>query len=330
MKSTGTIGRNTYNSKLSRNVQRVKEAYWKYFDLFHDFAPDEWVSQHTSIKLETITDHYKDHLVRVNWFDNLYTEIHNYKQKNEKPKLKKYTINAISVLKAILCIIGVLATYMSIYYSNLYLQQYLNKVNAFILSTTMVIYAVVSFEFIVYFYLQKFYKLLAMFSLLWLVCVLFSMVSTVAGQYNARMSKILENKQQEKQLLLDNSKITEYNNQKELLEKELDKYNIESDRLTNLLNQFTSTEITSQAYRDINYSKIINDRKRQEVLTELKNLQKPEISANVIVLDFYQWLSKIINKPDYLIQFLLSLFPAIFIDLIAPISISTAIFLKRK
>jgi len=247
----------------------------------------------------------------------------------EKP-LNHYSID---VLKIILLIVGIGATYMSVYYSKMWLQTFLTPRRAFLLAVVMVSYAVSSFELIVLFKLKRRYILALIFSILWIVVSLFSMVSTVAGQYNGRMELITKENEAKEEVLKSNKQVREYQELKEKYETQLNYLRDDDRRIQNLLANYKTVEeinANKKVYDNLNWNRYQNNKDRQKFIQKLEELEKnkPEEIIKIQNMDFYSWVANIFGFGADKIQFWLSIFPAIFIDIIAPLSFAVVMFVR--
>ena len=236
-------------------------------------------------------------------------------------------------LKIFLFFIGTGATYMSILYSYTWFLSFLSYYNALILAVIMVLYAVGSFELIVLFYLKGRKFIAFIFSFLWVIVTLFSMTSTVAGQYNSRMQEIKAVYERENKQFQNNSEVDTYNTQMELYKHELELTNSELERIQKALLQFESLDMINEnrrLYNSLYYQRRLASNNKIKLNEKIENLikEKPVQILEKKELNFYQWVSMIFKFTPDNIQFWLSVFPALFIDLIAPLSFAVILFLQ--
>lgn len=274
-------------------------------------------------------------------------------KKKEKVKVQRkenYNGNYyIIFIRFILELVGFGAAALSVRYTAIYLYDSLPMFWSWFLSSIMVIFSVMAFQIIIVFIIRKHKLLSFLFSVLWLIVTIFSMSSTVIGQYNANKEKffISQNIVADRKSMSDLYDLYEkdINNleiNKENRQKDLDRFNVlikpylddpnkrlesrESQRDYNIYAQ-----AIADAQRDIKLfiSKIEDNRNKQKELLSVsgdQNINKESAP------DFYDWIaySVFTDGNPALIQFIISLFPAVFIDLIAPIGIAIGLFLERK
>lgn len=241
--------------------------------------------------------------------------------------------NWIIPLKIILFIIGIGAVYMSIFYSYKWLLDFLDPFRAFILALIMVCFAVSAFELIILFRQRKQFILVVVFSALWIVVTLFSMVSTVAGQYNARMKSLNDRYEKETKHKISNRKYLEYIEQKKEYQdtlKMLRQDNIHHQQLLSNYNK-KSIEEDRKTYNAIywRHRQIkININRTTKLLSQLRNKKSKDKIIKKTSPDFYMWISGLFFWGPGMIQFWLSVFPALFIDIISPLAFAIIMFIK--
>ena len=252
-------------------------------------------------------------------------------------KLPKFKLNMITIFKFITLLIGIGASYLSVYFTFIWLNVVMPSVYAFSLSLFMVGFSIISFESFIIFKQRKKYFLIFLFFVLWFAVFLFSMSSTVAGQYNKLLQKTIteqtDNSGNYNNVLL----YTEYNEKVKDLELDLKSVREERAKLQEYLIEIDIKE-EKASYDDVNYRiylkniRIDDLRWKIDVVKKQKeDLLKSDVKINVVEnVSFFDWVSSIINIPSNIIQFWLSIFPAIFIDIISPLSFAIVMFLKDE
>lgn len=260
--------------------------------------------------------------------------------KNKIPEIKNNSLKTLKVentyllinyLRYVLLVIGFGAIYMSVYYSYEWLNDFLSPFKAAMLASIMVMFAVSAFELIILFRKEKKYYLVILFSFLWFIVTIFSMISTVAGQYNVRIADLTERYQnqslKEKQV---QDKI-DYKEQKAELRSTLADLRKDNNYYQKQLNRINIKENEKQ-YRYLSWNLRRVQNRIEKILKELDSLRTSGKFEKVIHKrppDFYLWVASLFGwKPD-MIQFWLSVFPAVFIDLVAPISVAVFMFVKK-
>lgn len=273
------------------------------------------------------------------------------KLKVYKPETKKTTINKIVdyLIITIMFAVSSAAIVLSIYYSRFWLLNFLNVFLASILATTMILYATFAPQASMHFWNQKRFVAFFLISFTGLIVLLFSIVSTVAGQYNVRMSKVIiedtQNIQSSKSLAeLDLLKADEAT-----IITGIERVTKEVDINRALLAQFTKEDMYKEEFK--NGRKVSNQYQMQ--LWKLGNLQakiteyEDELKAkrqeikdylqksDTLIeekkeVNFYTWLAGFFNWPAKYIEFFLYMFPAVFIDIISPLGMFAALSYRRK
>jgi len=264
------------------------------------------------------------------------------RKKKKKIEIKKIKTDNIKlyVLFFFMGIISIIATILSIYYTTIWFMSRTNNLLiSFPLSFIMVGFSVSAFQVIFLLKQNKNYFSSFIVSILWAIVLILSMSSTIAGLYNqSRESEIVYIKE-----MNDNTHLLyqELINQENNITIDIEDKIKERKRYVNILQEFDTDEKIKENEKQINkyrntiyyldleikklkenLNKIIEEKKL--LLSENKNIK------NVEKEDFFDWASKILKVKAFIIQFCLYLFPAIFIDIIAPLNFSIILFYKRK
>jgi hypothetical protein len=262
--------------------------------------------------------------------------------KKSRRKIKLKDDFSILVIRFIMGFIGFGASGMSCYYTTVWLLEFLPWFLAFLLSFLMIIFAVLSVQvaLILSHTLGRVKLILIpMFSILWLVVTVFSMGSTVAGQYNINMSSYEQDAQIDGTLQIDQIQLEVIQSNVSLTENELKAR--QKDRDT-MLDSLSAMEMGSDEYNTIWWRMNSINGRINELVAELRTYREQYSIAvsdsgalftrteEKKIVDFYSWLSGLFGVRREQVQFWSSVFPAIFIDLIAPIGVATALFLHTQ
>jgi hypothetical protein len=266
------------------------------------------------------------------------------KKINRNRFIRSLPVMAVRILMGF---IGIGASAMSCFYTMIWLKEFLPDFLAFFLSFLMVIFAVLSFQTVLL--IHKNYNrarlfLIPIFSFLWLVVTIFSMGSTIAGQYNARYQETV-------QTIAANDSLASNKIQLQLAVEEISSIELEiaarqrdRDSMLSTLEKITEMSIEDQQENAKLYNdtwarmNAINGRLNQlnndlqTARSQYRNLVQQNASVLTItetqnVRNFYTWISGVLHVNQDQIQFWSSIFPAIFIDIIAPLGIAVALFL---
>lgn len=248
-------------------------------------------------------------------------------------------------IRICMLLIGTVAVCASVHFTGIWLTDFMKPVIAWGLSGIMVIFSVAAFEAIMIFKENQNTFLIIIFSILWLIVLCFSMISTIAGQYNIHIYK--NNKKIEssdskyrERLILDNMRKEEKEIEKQMTQKAG-----RLDFLNDLIINFDLSILEERANKKI-YDSTIKEIHRLEnemrILRDLLSGIREKInqyiwieSSEIIVVmseekSFYEWIGLIFDISSDKVQFWLSVFPAVFVDIIAPLSFAIGMFLKRK
>jgi hypothetical protein len=268
----------------------------------------------------------------------------------EKPEVKKEFDLVIPILRLLMLAIGTGAMIVSIFYTWIWLRELLPSPLAILLSTIMVCFSVLSFEVIVLFLTGEVTKhwsrwfVITGFSFLWIIVAAFSITSTIAGQYNKHIKNSKEYAMQNQGKKSEVMKWNRLQERKtELVERRLEKKTQISNliAMSNQVGTIAEAEKHNEVLASTNYRTQTAESELNHIEAELEKVRDEEKKAitadtslasadTVDVPDFYSWLAKILDIKKDLAQFWLSLFPAIFVDLISPAALAIAAFLKKK
>jgi hypothetical protein len=286
----------------------------------------------------------------LNEKENGHKKKFSFKEIKEKVTEKKNDIVLI-VLRILMIIIGIGAIILSTYYTSIWLFSFLPGFLAILLSSIMVAFSVAAFECIIIFKENKQGILIGIFSIIWLIVLCFSMVSTVAGQYNARMETEIDNFSKKSEEIHSSSILKSYINDEEEIKDQMEQKKKRLEYLNDFIISFSVEALKEGKNRRLQNNAIeelhgiekelkalrIDLEKNREIQRDYLEEQK-DSGVNVVAAEkeeevsasFYVWLAEIFSINAILIEFWLSVFPAVFIDIIAPLAVAVGMFLKRK
>jgi len=241
----------------------------------------------------------------------------------------------IPMLRYVMFFIGISSMYLSIEFSFLWIKTFLSPFKAMVMAITMVVFGVMCFELIPLLWGRFQRKLAGVFGVLSTVVICFSMVSTVAGQYNNRMEQIQERSRQNAGAWESEKEYSEYKEQRAELDKQVETLRSEDSRLTALLLNYQTIEQIEghkAVYNQLNNAKWQNARQQGQLQKKIEALEKtkPKAVQARQEQDFYMWVGAVLGVSPDKFQFWLSLFPALFIDLAAPLSIAVFLFVRKQ
>jgi len=260
--------------------------------------------------------------------------------------------NQVKIIQAVMGVIGIGASIISIYYSYLWMKDFLPFVLSVLFAFIIVSFSIFAFETIIIFLSgeitdKKWIKIgvTSGFLVLWGIATFFSIASTVGGQVNKNLQKVElksvsagKNNQEQLKILRE---------QKADLKESLSEYRKQIKTYNDILSGMNSMKTryeNKQGWNDVNYKLQEAQKDIQKIVVEMDGVRNQERKIleeskgkNSVVesksagdMDFYIWMAAVLGVGADKIQFVLSLFFAIFIDLIAPTSLSIALFLRNK
>lgn len=283
----------------------------------------------------------RDGLIKYDPSKKGYTIKKTFVQEKKKVRTKKvvpvkHTLS-IKFLRVIFGLLSVGASAVSIRNTSRYLIESYPVVWGFTISILMSIFMVSAASMMVYFFQRKKIAPGSGLFILWAIVTVYSMASTSIGMYNAQKEMFVEHIVYDKATTTQNTILEEYNKQIEGTQVLIDDKKETLDRLKSDLRKF---EEGSSNYKNTVWyievaERFINTKqaemntvidKRIALMEKDKDVETVQVRAKT----FYEEMEGLFGIKAALIQFVLSLCASIFIDIIAPIGASMALFLKEE
>lgn len=275
---------------------------------------------------------------KVVYVNNVYTGVVAPIKKRVK-KSKRVSHNPyITIIRLFLGLIGFAATVLSIRYTAIFLLEVLPVFWAWYLSSIMVLFSVLAFQIIVVFYRKKRLTLAITCGTLWVIVMLYSMGSTVIGQYNARKETFSRNSVAYELVDVAKSKEEIYVQEERLLLDRLDARKQDLARYNKLISAYDTVEKRDADRRSYNSLATAIAQANTEIkgivveISELRS-KRIEIVGDIVkeapAPNFYEWIASLFMWNPAMVEFLISIIPAIWIDIIAPLGVALGIFLKE-
>lgn len=242
----------------------------------------------------------------------------------ETPLKENTKDTSVGFICLLLAFTSVISMYISTLHTATYLIDYTDLLSAWFMSASVTAYNATAFEVSVLFKSNKRYSLSFIFMFLWFVVTLFSMLTTVSvfyDQFNFQEIQIAkENK------ATDSNKLA-----LELLQKK------EVDLREAI--EFKKADIKYRQEKDYATTAVRNELTKLENelqlnLTEQENLVKetPEIKEEKTKRkeSLFSFLGRLMKIEGNILEFIMSTLSAIFVNLIAPFSLSAVTELRKK
>jgi hypothetical protein len=262
----------------------------------------------------------------------------------KKPKEATWVL---TTMRLILGVIGLGAIGVSIYYTSVWLLEYIPPFLAIFLASIMVIFSTMAFEVVMLLIGAKRWLMAAGFTILFITVLAFSMMSTIAGQYNQRVKT-------ENVTVVADSATTQARAGYDLLVKQegqisdqikaqqsmrvvyqrlFDSYDTERKEADPKGFSDTKAQLDKidKALGMLNTQLLTKQAAEAKYLAEAKGPGAiQETTTNTA--SFFVWAAKLFkNKIQAdMLQFYFSVFPAVFVDLIAPFALAFALFQRKE
>lgn len=258
----------------------------------------------------------------------------------------------IPILRIIMGIIGVGAVFISMYFTFIWSVEVMPWLLAALLSGIMVGFAVFSFEIVILFITQttpeEWYNgLIAVaFFILWIIVTAFSITTTIAGQYNQHALTLQATTQKYKKVNVGRTQWDLLELEKSTTNANIANLNVEITKYNDTLKGLNpQNKTTRRLWDDTQWQLSLANRKMTKLTDSLNNTitqEKTQLESNPEstsadtttgkIPDFYGWISGLLKgkMSREQVQFWMSLFPAVFVDIISPAALSIALFLHKK
>lgn len=253
------------------------------------------------------------------------------KTDNTVIKAEKVTVKAEKSDKSVLiiCLLLFFTSLVSMYISTLhtatYLFDYVDVFSAWLMSSSVTAYNSTAFEVSVLFHTKKRNLIASVFMLLWILVTLFSMVTTISVFYD--MFNFTESQIAEENREIDANKLS-----LDLLQKK------EKDLRDSI--DFKKKDIEYRQGKEFSTNAVRQElNKLQEELQKNLSLQQKVLEETPIIAEsnvnrkesLFSFLGRNLGIEGSIIEFIMSTLSAIFVNLIAPLSLTAVTeLLKQK
>lgn len=234
------------------------------------------------------------------------------------------TNKSVIVICGLLAATSIICMYVSTLHTATYLYDYVDILSAWLMSSSVTAYSSTAFEVSVVFKHSRKYFLSSLFILLWVFVTFFSMATTVSvfyDRFNFAETQIAEENKE-----VDSSKLA-----LEMLQKKESDLRRAIDLKVKDIEYRQEREYATTAVRN-ELNKLESD--LQKNLTEQQKLleKTPEIKETKIQRkeSFFTFLGRLMHLEGGVLEFIMSTLSAIFVNLIAPLSIVAVTEMRKK
>jgi hypothetical protein len=284
----------------------------------HRYIKDVWISIQTRLKQKKVIK--KEKIVKPEIIKEPVKEI----TKENLPVIKgnKFKIDKILAFKIIIFVVFIAFLYLGIKYNFISFYQTKDFYDALISAIGFFVFSIVSFECFILFIINKKYILSLAFLLIFIVIFISNFITILESQFEKYQDYTFS----DTKITQDNNSILykEYQKQEKEFEIELDNRIEERNKLNiDIKNKWTVWNITNKQIPDI-----------QNKLKEIRVKKENILLNNTIVekkkITIYELIADLFKTETNNIQFILLIFRALTIDLIASISLALIFFLKDE
>lgn len=231
---------------------------------------------------------------------------------------------SVLVICALLAFTSAISMYISTLHTATYLKDYVEIISAWLMSASVTAYNATAFEVSVLFKSSRRYCMSAVFMFLWIAVTLFSMTTTISvfyDQFNFNEAQIAEENKE-----VDSNKLA-----LEMLQKK------EEDLRESIA--FKKRDIEHRQSLDYATTAVRQElnKLQEELQNNLSEQQKllsdtPEVIQKVTKRkeSLFSFLGRLMHLEGGILEFIMSTLSAIFVNLIAPLSLTAVAELKKK
>lgn len=272
-----------------------------------------------------------DYFVKTNKL-NYSNGVYSFPNKDKQKKVM------FTICRVIMGIVGICCILCSIRFTYSFNKLTMPKLWGFILSASLIIFTSFCFTIREYLLQQGKNKQATLFILLYVMGIFYSIFTAVAGQYN---DYLIQNKTTVEAKLnnaINENKLQLLQQQKTSYENQIKNYEKQITAQQNIIDNLSQSPEKKWEYNNTwkNAVALVNDcnSKIEQLQNKVAVIDEQIINSITIETNesknIYDWIAELFHIPASLIQFLISLFPAIFIDLVSPFAISFAFLEKIK
>ena len=237
---------------------------------------------------------------------------------------RKSGSSAVGFIIALLAFTSIISGYISTLQTATYLFDYVDVISAWLMSSSVTAYNVTAFEVAVLFRQNKRYGLTFIFITLWTIVTLFSMATAVSVFYDR--FNFNEYQMAEENKAVDSSKL------------ELEMLRTKESDLREAI-AFKKKDIEYRQEKDYATSAVRKElvdleAELQANLTQQQNLlsETPQVTEEVMKRKerLFAFLGRLLHVDSGIFEFLMSTLSAIFVNLIAPMSLVAVTELRKK
>lgn len=237
---------------------------------------------------------------------------------------RKPDSSAVKFIIPLLAFTSIISMYISTLHTATYLRDYVDMFSAWLMSSSVTAYNATAFEVSVLFHKTKRNFMSFVFMSLWVMVTLFSMATTVSifyDQFNFQETQIAQENRE-----LDSNKLA-----LELLQKkEKDLREAIEFKKKDIEYRQEKEYATATVRRELNTLQ----ESLQENLNEQQKLlsDTPEVTKETVTRkeSFFAFLGRLMHLEGGVLEFIMSTLSAVFVNLIAPLSLTATMELSKK
>lgn len=265
--------------------------------------------------------------------------------KPKKPTIKKKavptsTFSSETLLCMMFALVGFGTTIVGIRNTSVFTATVFPVPFCYILSGVIALFMIGAIPAVIYLWKHDRKPFACILAPIWLVVTLFSMFCTIEGMYSIQKDNFIEAETVSNIDTTNKTLYTEYENQAKAIQALIDAKQITLNRYNKEIAVYSTQEEIQADLK--NYNRLATNITAAEKfiqgqtaeltkVTEKKTtlLGKQE-NKKIVVKSFYERIEEMSGIKAFLLQFIVSCFAAIILDILGPISMSLAMYLKKE
>lgn len=231
---------------------------------------------------------------------------------------------SVSVIIALLAFTSVISMYISTLHTATYLTDYVDLFSAWLMSASVTAYNSTAFEVGILFHKNRRNLTAFTFVFLWVLVTLFSMITTVSVFYDKFNFTETQIAQENKTLDSNKLSLSILQKKEEALRKAIELK--EKDIAYRQEREFATTAVRTELNK-LNEDLQKNLSEQQKVLSDTPEIVKEEVTRKESLFTF---LGRLLHLNGGVLEFIMSTLSAVFVNLIAPLSLTAVTELKSN
>lgn len=210
----------------------------------------------------------------------------------------------------------------------------------YLLSGVMTLFMLGAMSAIIHLWKQRRYALATAIAPIWIIVTAFSMFCTVEGMYSIQKDNFIEAEVVQNIDKTNEMLYNEYIDKEQAIQAIVDAKQITLDRYNREISEYNTQTLIQENLKNYNRLSwnisVVEKEIREQTIEKAKiaderiKLLEKQADKKIVVKTFYEQVGELFKVRAFLLQFIVSCFAAIIVDILSPISLSVAMYLKEE